>query len=338
MFEAILQFTLSAAAIILAGAYLTRCADSIAENTGLGKALVGGIFLAGATSLPELLVDLSAIRKGMPNLAVGDLLGSSLFNLLILAIADLLHKNTGRIFSHASAAHALAASISIALTAIVAAAILLAPHTSGFGIQDIGVGPIAVVLAYVLGIRLIYIEQKLPSRKNGANAEKSDARPNAMRKAIAGYLFCALIILVAAPYLADAAGTIADLTGLGKTFVGTTLVALCTSLPELVSTITAVRMGSFDLALGNIFGSNSFNMMMFVPLDFAFPGSLFAAVSQIHVLTALAVIIVTSVAIVGQLYQVEKRKKFIEPDAFTVIGVTLGFLTLLYFFRAEQTI
>ena len=84
--------------------------------------------------------------------------------------------------------------------------------------------------------------------------------------AVAGYLGAALLIFLAAPYLAQAAAQIAAETGLGDTFVGTTLVALATSLPELVATIAAMRMGSLDLAIGNIFGSNAFNMLLLVPL------------------------------------------------------------------------
>ena len=139
-------------------------------------------------------------------------------------------------------------------------------------------------------------------------------------KAILGYIAGATTIVVTAPYMAEAAGELADLTGLGGTFFGTTMVALCTSLPELVATVVSVRMGAFDLALGNIFGSNTFNMILLVPLDIASSGSLMAGVSQTHALTAFATILVTAVAVMGQLYHVEKRKRFVEPDAVTVIS------------------
>jgi cation:H+ antiporter len=99
----------------------------------------------------------------------------------------------------------------------------------------------------------------------------------------------------------------------------------------LVATIAAVRMKAFDLALGNIFGSNSFNMILLVPLDLAHPGALLAAVSQTHILTALAVIMATAVAVLGQLYKVERRIRFIEPDAALVIAIILGSLALIYF-------
>ena len=127
MTTAVLQFVLLAAVIIAAGSVLTRCADAIAELTGLGRLLVGSVLLAGATSLPELTVDLSAIRLNLPDLAVGDLVGSSLMNLLILAVMDLSHRSRGRMLSRAAAAHALSGTLTIALTALVGVGILVAP-------------------------------------------------------------------------------------------------------------------------------------------------------------------------------------------------------------------
>jgi Sodium/calcium exchanger protein len=84
-----LQFVVSGILIMGAGTLLARFADKIPELTGLGRLLVGSVLLAGATSLPELTVDTSAVRLGLADLAVGDLLGSSLMNLMILAVLDL---------------------------------------------------------------------------------------------------------------------------------------------------------------------------------------------------------------------------------------------------------
>ncbi len=332
MAELILQFALSAGVIVVAGTFLAKAADSIAELTKLGRLVVGSVFLAGATSLPEISVDISAVRAGMPDLAVGDLMGSSLSNLLILAIADLMHKSSEKIFSKASGAHALSGAISINMTAVAAIMLYLGPRFPAFELAGIGLGPFVIVIAYVFGLRLLYFDQKLfVAEKFQAKAMASQMY-DTLPKAIGVFAVSTVAILIVGPYMAESAGEIADVSGLGKTFIGSTLVAFSTSLPELVSTIVAVRMGAFDLAVGNVFGSNCFNMLILFVIDPFYPGPILESVSPSHVVTALAVIMATSIAIMGQLYQVENRKKFIEPDAFIVIGLVIAALLMLYYF------
>jgi cation:H+ antiporter len=303
--------------------------------TGFGRLLVGSILLAGATSLPELTVDISAVRLGNADLAVGDLMGSSLFNLLILASLDLSRTSRGRMFSRAVVAHALSATASTALAGLAAIAILLAPRLSGVAVGPIGVGTITIVVAYALCIRMIFYDQRV-SAQHAEAADHEVMVPAGQLKlwqASLGFAVSAAVIVATGPFLADAADELATLTGLGGTFVGTTLVALCTSLPELVASFTAVRMGAFDLAMGNVFGSNAFNMVLLFPLDLVHSGPVLAAVSPNHALTALATVVVTSVAIMGQLYQVEKRIRFLEPDAVLVIVLVVAALVALYYLR-----
>jgi cation:H+ antiporter len=323
------QFLVAAAAIIFAGTFLTRAADTIAEQTGLGRLLVGGLFLASATSLPELSVGVDAIRQGMPNLAVGDLVGSALFNLLILAVLDLLHHSRQRMFSRTSAEHALSATMTNTLYVLAAIGILFAPEIGSFQIAGIGIGTVAVLVAYLLGARLVFYDQQATFIATGKKQERQHDHV-VLRKAIVVYLLSAAAIFLAAPFLSSSAGRIADLSGLGKTFIGTTAVALCTSLPEVVTSYAAVRMGAFDLALGNIFGSNSFNMLLLVPLDLVQPGPLLNVVSTTHAFTCLATVLITSIAVMGQLYHMERRRFFIEPDAALIILLVLGALVAVY--------
>jgi cation:H+ antiporter len=332
MIPVTVQFIIAAGIIVIAGTALTRCSDAIAELTKLGRVLVGSIFLAGATSLPELMVDIHAVRLGLPDMAVGDLFGSSLFNLLILAVADLSHRSRGKMLSHTAAAHALSATMSITLAALAAIAMLVSRRI-GFTILGIGIGPLAILVAYILGVRLVYFDQHAAASRTDQSITLLPPPKIGLAKAVVGYLISAAVIIIAAPFMATASGKLAEMTGLGGTFFGTTLVAFCTSLPELVATVVAVRIGAFDLALGNVFGSNAFNMILLVPLDLAFPGSLLAAVSGTHILTSLATILVTAVAILGQLYQAEKRIHFIEPDAALIIALIVGSLVMVYYLR-----
>ena len=332
MLGAILQFAGAAAIIIVAGTLLARFADVIAEATGLGRLLIGSVLLAGATSLPELAVDISAVRMGLPNVAVGDLMGSSLMNLLILGIIDLLPGSRGKALSRISSAHALPAALAIVLTALAGLAIMT---RSNMAIYNVSVAGIGLVLAYLFGMRMVYRDQKLSAPLHTADPAiaKTAVRPGALSRAVIGFSLAALVVMLTGPFLANAAGQLAELSGLGGTFVGTTLVALSTSLPELVASLAALRIGAPDLALGNLLGSNVFNMVLFFPLDLAYPGQLFADVSTTHALTALMVIVVTAIVIMGQLYQSQRRVRLVEPDGWLIVVLVIGSLVMVFIYR-----
>lgn len=332
-----LEFLALAAVVAMAGTFLARSADQIAEITRLGRLLIGSVLLAAATSLPELTVDLAAIQQGMPDLAVGDLFGSSLMNLAILAVLDLVHRSTRKMLSREAAAHAISATLSITLTAIAGAGILTATRLPGLTFLGIGGWSWGILAAYLLGVRMIFLDQRVSVRAANDSAETTEPSNNGIQPAhpplwipIVVFSVAALVLVFAGPQLAHVAGRLADLSGLGKTFVGTTLVALCTSLPELVASITALRMKAFDLVIGNVFGSNAFNMILLVPLDATHPGSLFADISPSHGITALAVIVVTTIAMLGQLYHVERRWPLVEPDALLMLLILIGALFLVY--------
>lgn len=333
MASILIQFVLSAVIIIFAGSFLTKSADRIAELTGWGRLFVGSLLLAGATSLPELMVDIHAVKNNLPDLAVGDLLGSSLFNLLILALLDFSYPSAfrGTSFSPKFLHHSLAAVLTIVLTSIIGVGIT---SKLEYTFLEISFFAWAALLAYLYGLRLIFIEGKTVSSESLEPASGSKSRK--LMLAFLGYGVSSGVILLTAPHLVEAADSIAKETGLGHTFVGTTLVALTTSLPELIATLAAFRIGAPDLALGNIFGSNAFNMILFVPLDFLYSGSLFSAVRGIHAVTAFSIITATSIAVIGQLYRKKERDRFTEPSSETVVVVIILFLILLYFLRNQS--
>jgi cation:H+ antiporter len=331
-----LEFLGLAAIIVIAGIFLTHAADQIAEITKLGKLLIGSILLAGATSLPELTVDISAVRLGMVDLATGDLLGSSLMNLLILAVLDLLHRAGGKMLTREAAAHALSATLSVALTGLVGMAIVTAGRIPDYTFLNCGLWSWAILAAYAMGVRMVFLDQRISARSVAeamTEEEKGEKEAEASKplwKPILIFVAAAAVIVLTGPRLADAAGRLADMTGLGKSFIGTTLVAISTSLPELVASLTALRMGAHDLVIGNVLGSNAFNMILFIPLDALGSGPLFKEVSDSNTVTCMAVIIATSILTLGQLYRVEKRWRIIEPDALLMIVVLLGALWIVY--------
>ena len=334
MLAILAPFTAGAAVIVVAGIFLTRFADAIADLTGWGRLLVGSILLAGATSVPELAVDTNAILLGQPNLAAGDLLGSCLCNLLVLAVLDLSHFSRGRMLSPLASAHALSGLMSIVLCSVAVLAILTRP-TLELPV-GLGVGSLAILVVYLGGSRLVYFDQRMAARPDTPGPDQAVLMPAHPRmglaKAVGGFVAAGAAIVMAAPYLAHAGNDLAERSGLGQTFVGTTLVAVSTSLPELVASLAALRLGAYDLAIGNVFGSNSFNIAMLAVLDAVQPGPILSIIAPVNAMTGVAVILVTAVAISGQLYRVEARVHFIEPDAFMVVALALGAMALVYWF------
>jgi cation:H+ antiporter len=337
MNELVLQFLGLAVVVAAAGTGLALAADRIAEVTRLGRLLVGSLLLAGATSLPELSVDISAIRRGLADLAIGDLIGSSLMNLLILAVLDLAVRSRGGMLSRQAASHALSGTLSIGLTSLVGLAVLTADRLPAFTVLNVGGWSWGILVAYSLGARMIFINQRIAARAaaEAAEAVSVSAEPpshgwSSLWRPAAVFLLATVVLVVTGPRLAETAGELADRSGLGRTFVGTTLVALATSLPELVASITAIRVGAFDLVVGNVFGSNAFNMLLFAPLDAMHDGPLFTAANPAHAASAFAVILATVIAVLGQLYSLERRRRIVEPDAVLMLLVLGGAFLMVF--------
>ena len=324
------QFLLLAGAVAVAGSFLAHSADKIAEATGLGRLLIGSLLLAAVTSLPELSVDIAAIRSGYVDLAAGDLFGSSLMNLLILAVVDLSIRSGRKMLSREGAAHALSATLGIAVTSLAGLAIVTADKLPAATILQMSGWSWAILLTYLFGARMIFINQRISARlvaeshsnNSGLSEEGSTRKPSFLLSSII-FGAAALVLCFAGPQLAHVASALAEETGLGGTFVGTTFVA----------SLTAIRIGAIDLAIGNAFGSNAFNIVLFVPLDFFYEGSIFLSMSGAHAVTAFTVVLATAIAVLGQLYHGERRLPFIEPDAFLMLFVVLGGLFLIYSLR-----
>lgn len=329
-------FLASAAVIVYAGTKLSRYGDQIADLTGLGGLWIGVVLMAAATSLPEIFTDVSAALIHAPDLAAGDLFGSNMANMLILGIIDLMHRQK-RVWQQAAFEHALSAGLALSLTAFAAFFVLLGLDVKHGGI---GLGSMLLLLFYIFGMRVVFRQEIMKRRQREqekvveeqtAEELKQPSKRDGLRRASMGFGVATLALLVAAPFLAGSATEIAERSGISTTFIGTSLVGITTSLPELVTATAAVRLGAFDLAVGNLFGSNAFNMAAFFFVDIAYrSGPLFNAVSDAHAMTALWSILLMSIGIMGIIYRVEQRYLLIEPDSFLIIiGYCLG-LWLLY--------
>jgi cation:H+ antiporter len=325
----VLGFIGSGVVVVFAGAALARRADAIADATKIGRLWIGSVLLAAATSLPELTTDVAAVRLGAVDLAVGDLFGSSMANMLILAAIDLLPPRH-HVLQRVTLDHALAAALAISLNALAAVLVLVRPESS---LLWVGPGSLFLFLAYIAGTRAIYrhgAREILPAPAPAEAAPGETRPPMSLMHAVAGFAAAALVVLLAAPVFAWSAKGIAEISGLGNTFVGTWLVGLATSLPELVASIAAVRMGSFDLAVGNLFGSNACNMALFFALDLAQPGNLFAGLDPSHAVSALFAVVLMSLGLAAIVYRAKRRFAMLEPGSLLMVAAYVLALWLLY--------
>ncbi len=316
-----LTFLLSAGLVIVAGARLAYDGETIAEGTGLGSMWIGAILVAAATSLPELLTDANAVLQGHPGLAVGDLFGSNMANMLILAVADICTRQP-RLLTRVAINQALVGILAICL-ALLAGVGVAARDGSLLGL---GWAALAVAFTYVAGMRVIFYNRPEPPFRT--EAEVAEAKPSrlALRRAILGFTAAALVLLIAAPALARSTAGLADQLGISLGFAGMLLLAITTSLPEAAVSVAGIRSGSYNLVVGNLLGSNCFNMAALVPLDIIDgPGSILAKVDPSLTIGAFAGAILMTLGLIDVLNKSERRIWMIEPGpAFMVLGYFAG--------------
>ncbi|PKO02084.1 MAG: hypothetical protein CVU43_09705 [Chloroflexi bacterium HGW-Chloroflexi-5] len=318
-------FLITAVLIVLAATQLAKYGDIIAIRTKMGGMFIGLLLLAGATSLPEVLTSISSLQQNAPNLAAGNMLGSNTFNMLLLAIIDIAFRNQ-RILRKAALKHAVTGSLTVFLIGLVVF-FMLADIDIKIGF--VGLDSLIIIAFYVLAVKLIHKD----SKRSTISTETVDVPANTptLLRGIIGFLLAAGALIVITPIMVKNANIIAESTGLGTTFIGTTLVALVTSLPELVTTLAAIKIGAADMAIGNLFGSNMFNMFAMGLTDFFYTqGRFLEVIDPSFLLIGIVGLLLTCMGLIGNLIKLEKRIWFVEIDALAIILFYFASLWLLY--------
>ncbi|PXV70076.1 sodium:calcium antiporter [Halanaerobium congolense] len=327
-----LEFILMALFIIISGTYLSRFGDIIADKSGLGQAFIGGILIAMATSLPELVTSISSALVGAPDIAVGNAFGSNTFNLVILAFADLL-QGKGPLLLRVNYSHILSGLVGVLLSALVVFSLILS-HFMNFNLNVFGVGldSIILLLTYLVSVRMIYrYDQNNPL--DAKDEEKENLNPEyTLNKALLGFAACAVVIVLSGYRLTLTADQISAVTGIDQSFIGSILVAAATSLPELVATISAIRIGAYNMAVGNVFGSNIFNMTVIFFADvFYRQGVLLQDVRIVHILTATVGIVMATIILIGLFYR--SRRSFMWMGWDAIAAAVVYFLGVYLLFQ-----
>jgi cation:H+ antiporter len=320
------QFIIAACIIIVSGYKLSQYGDQIAKRTGLGKTFLGIVLFSTVTSLPELTVCITSTSVVQaPDLAIGNIFGSNLFNLLLIAVFDIV-QGRGAILDLLSPSHVLAASLGILLAGLTILSIGLG---LSFNLGFLGLESIILILIYALGIKILYRHETLGSPQSKSEVHVSEGTTGG-KSAYIFFAIGAIAIVGAGLWLAVTADAIAQATGWGRSFIGSFMLAVVTSLPELAVGIPLVRMGAFDMAIGNLLGSNIFNIAIIPVADLVFvKGPILASVSQNHILTAVLGIVITNIVIMDLIYRAKKVPWRIGWGSISIIILYfLGSITL----------
>lgn len=327
MLIAWLHFFAGAVFILFAGIKLTKNADSIAKTLGLSAGWAGVFLLPLATSLPELTASLRALIIGSPDLAVGNLLGSNLFNITIIALIDLL-QGRGSLFVKIKKGHVISMILGILLAAVCAAGIIFPfPKILGW----LGLDTVLIFFIYLSAVFLFTRHERQQSELEETYSKNALMKIQEILKPLSVFIISAFVILLACIVLTDAADVIAVETGWGRTFVGSIMLAVATTMPELVTVSTAARMGKFDMAVGNILGANILNIFILFILDFLYlPAPLMQVVSQGHIITAVMVMGITFLAVIGLISRSEKSIGFLSSCSILILIGYLAAVSLLF--------
>ena len=313
-------FLFAAVAIFFAGNTIARAGDVIARQTRLGHLWVGALLIAGATSLPELTAGTVAVLTDAPDLAVGGSFGSNMANMAILALIALWYRHS-RLLQREVRGITSMAVLALVLTGIAGLFIVARLEYDIAGV--LGYGSIVLAVAVVIGLFLMRQPVAL------AGEQETEARP-AQSTALAVAKFCAAaaVIFVAAFVLVWASEEIVENTGLAESFVGVLMLAIATSLPELAASSAAVRMGSLDLAVGNIYGSNAMNIGILIWLDAIYTKApLLETVDISNAVAGLVAVVLIMIGLTSMVLRVERRRFPFDPAAALIlIGYTLGLL------------
>lgn len=326
---AVAVFLMAAAAIAIAGTRLSRVIDRLADRTGLGEAMSGMILLGAVTSLAGLVVSLAAATDGNASLAVSNSMGGIAIQTLFIVIADATYRRANLEHAAASLTNIFSSVLLMVMLAIVIVGVAAPP------VSVLGIHPVTVLLVATYGYGLVLSRKTSespmwrPARTGATKVDIPEPQPRDERLASLWISFGLLaVVVILAGYAVFASGTtIATESGLSNTAVGAFLTGVATSLPELVTTLAAVRVGALTLAVAGIVGGNTFDVLFVAASDVAYrEGSIYAAVTQADIFTLAWTMLIASIVTAGL---VQRDRKGIGFEGIAVVVIyAAGFATI----------
>jgi cation:H+ antiporter len=331
-------FIAAAMGVWFAGSRLAIYADAIADRRRIGHALMGLVFVAAATSLPEMVTTLYGALAGESKLVLGNMFGGIAMQTAVLAVADGFAAAPLTFYPRKTTS-ALEATLLIVLLSLLLAlhgvGELVLPLGMGLGTLCLGVTYVAIIaILRQYGQGETWVPVEVPETEKalvGGIASKTlDSLPLSML--VWTFVFLSAAILVCGVALTASAAVLSEQTGLSSSFIGVTLLASATSLPEVSTTIAAVRIGAYSMAISNIFGSNLLMIALVFPADLFYSGGpILEALDSSTSFALISGVLVTAIYLAGLLLRSRRMIAGIGIDSALVLLV-YG-LTLLVFYR-----
>lgn len=331
----LLLFASAAVVVGVCGVLLTAKAETLARVTGFGQAIIGAVVLGALTSLAGTITSVTSAWSGAAELAFGNAIGGIAAQTTFLVIADALYRKANLEHAAASEENLMQGVLLVVLLAIP----LLGIAGPGFTVWSIDLTSLAILAAYLFGIRLLAHSHRVPMwypRRTSATAtaEPEPQRLPSLRAGDRG-LWLSFLLLAAAVgasgwVIAQSGIALSRQTGLSETLVGTLFTAVVTSIPELVIAIAAVKRGALTLAVGDILGGNTFDVLFLVFSDIAYrSGSLYQAVSMSMVFWLALNILLTGILLTGLLRRERQGPFNIGFEGILVLAVYLIGVTII---------
>jgi cation:H+ antiporter len=332
-------FGVAALAVWIAGTRLARYGDAIGDRTRLSKAFLGMILLGVATSLPEIATTVTGSLLGNASLVAGNLFGGVALQIAVLAVADLaVVRGALTYFTPQPVLLFQGVMLMLLLALATAGAAAGEPVT----LAGVGLTPVILMAGYVLTVRFARPGPHLPpwrATNEPPQTERSLHENERMQEVSNARIYIysglsAVAILLAGWALARTGDALAAQTALGASFVGVALVAASTSLPELSTTLAAVRLGNYEMAVSNILGTNCLEVALFLVADAVYRGGPILAATDRSALFASTVgMVVTCIYLLGLLERRNRTILRMGVDSAAVLVTYTAGLVGLYFLR-----
>ena len=332
--QSILVFAACAVAIGVFGTRITGVVDQLADRTGVGEAIAGAVLLGASTSLSGIVLSVTAAWGGNAELAVLNALGGIAAQTTFLAIADLLYRRANLEHASASAENMMQNALLLLLLTL----ILLAPTLPDVDVW--GVHPITPVLvvAYVYGLRLIHgvraqpMWRPTPTRETRPDTPEDLATVPRLVPLLNRYLGLMVLLGMSGWLMEGAAANIVGQTFFSAAAVGVLFTAVSTSLPELVTSIAAVRRGALTLAVGGIIGGNAFDTLFTAASDVAYQdGSIYHVMTDSVIFWVALTAVMTGVLMMGLIRRERRGPGRIGLESVLLLVLYASGIVLLLF-------